>query len=194
MNQYIKEIPGWMGDEELDYLYDMVKNAPEDALIVELGAWKGKSTGALYTAIHDRQTVVTVDTWLGQADLRHTSHGEVLERDVFRDFLEHMAVLGVYPEWYAPGVMGACYLRMFSEDAATLFEDGTIHRLMIDSDHRTVGGDIDTWSSRLAPDAILCGHDWNWTGVKEQLEQRFPIAEVIGDLWVASLVPEEIKC
>jgi predicted O-methyltransferase YrrM len=185
MNQAIKEIPGWMGDEELEFLYNMVRDAPDDALIVEVGAWKGRSTAALYDAMHDEQTVCTVDTWLGQADLRHTSHSEVLAGDVFLEFLENMDELCMYPCWYKPGVPGGSYLRMFSADAATLFADGSVHRVFIDGDHNSVGEDADIWSPKLVPGGVLCGHDFHWTGVKGQLEARFQIAEVIGDLWIA---------
>lgn len=182
------QIQGWMGDLELGWLHVMVQEAPDDALIVELGAWKGRSTGFLYDGMHHEQTVCTVDTWLGQADLRHTSHSEVLSSDVFLEFLDNMERLGEYPVWYEPGIPGGgpSYLRMFSVDAATLFDDGSIARVFIDSDHRAVGEDVDTWGPKLAPGGFFCGHDWGWEGVKEQLESRVTIVEVIGDLWVAS--------
>ena len=183
------QIQGWMGELELGWLHAMVQDAPDDALVVELGAWKGRSTGFLYDAMHHQQSVCTVDTWLGQADLRHTSHSEVLHTDVFLEFLDNMECLGEEPVWYEPGIPGggASYLRMFSVDAATLFEDGSLYAVFVDSDHRAVGEDADTWRPKITPGGILCGHDWNWTGVKEQLEQRFNIKEVVGDLWVADI-------
>jgi len=181
----LKEIPGWMGDAELEYLYNMVKDGPADALFVEIGAWKGLSTGAMYKAIHGNQVVCTVDSWLGQADLRFTSHGEVTTSDVFLRFLEHMHDLNIKPQWYAPFVTGPTYLRMLSEDAVNLFEGKSIYRLMVDGDHQAVGKDIDLWRYKVRPDGKICGHDWNWTGVMDQVEARLVIQEVIGDLWVA---------
>lgn len=186
MNEYIKEIPGWMGDSELEYLHNLVASAPADAIIVELGSWMGLSTGAEYTAIHDEQTVVAVDSWLGQADLRFGAHSEVTRMDVFLEFMKHMNTLEIYPKWYTPEIQGATYLRMMADDAATLFPDGSLYRVIIDSDHRAVGHDVDKWLPKLRPDGKFCGHDWNWEGVQEQLTQRLEIDTVIGDLWIAA--------
>jgi len=187
MNAYIEHIPGWMGDAELEYLHNMVAEAPEDALIVELGAWKGKSTAALYTAMYGNQSVVTIDSWLGQADLRFDAHREVLDQDVFLEFMNHMEHLGVKPEWYRPDRAGAQYIRALTADALTLFPDHGIKRAFVDADHEAVGTDVDILMPKLASDAILCGHDWNWGNVKEQLESRVTIVEVVGDLWVADI-------
>ncbi len=183
MNEAIRQIPGGMGDAELDFLYSLVKDAPPDALIVELGAWKGRSTAALYDAMHDDQTVCTVDTWLGQADIRHTDHHDVLDSDVFLEFLDNM--LEYRPIWYEPGLSGATYLRMFADDAATLFADRSVYAVNVDADHNEVGHDTDTWGPKIAPGGILCGHDWHWKGVQGQLQSRVTIKEIIGDLWVA---------
>ncbi len=184
MNEHVYTIPGWMGESELEYLHAMVRNAPPDAIIVELGAWKGRSTGALYEGIHHNQTVCTVDSWLGQEDLRFKEHSEVITSDVFLQFMSHMHELEIIPRWYTPFMKGPTYLRMLSDDAASLFVDGSLFRVIVDSDHRAVGHDIDKWSPKLRSGGRMCGHDWNWTGVKEQIEQRLVIAEVIGDFWV----------
>jgi len=179
------EIQGWMGDEELDYLYQLVVDAPDDAVIVELGAWRGRTTDRLYHAMHDEQSVCTVDTWLGQPDLRHTSHSDVLTVDIFLEFMENMQERNRFPLWWEPGLTGECYLRMLCDDAATLFTDGSVYAVIVDSDHRLVGHDVQVWSPKIAPGGILCGHDFAWEGVKEQLEPLVTIKEVIGDLWIA---------
>ncbi len=189
MNKPLGQIQGWMGDQELEYLYEMVLLAPDDAIIVELGAWKGKTTEYLYDAMHHDQIVCTVDTWLGQADLRHTSHGDVLQGDIFLEFMDNMEAQDVHPLWYEPGVPGATYLRMFCDDAATLFPYASIYAVIIDSDHRLVGNDVQKWSPKIAADGTLCGHDWAWEGVQEQLEPLISIQTVIGDLWIASPLP-----
>ena len=185
MNERIRQIQGWMGDQELEYLYEMVVLAPDNAVIIELGAWKGKTTAYLYHAMHDDQIVCTVDTWLGQPDLRHTSHGEVMQGDIFLEFMENMKGLDVYPLWYESGVPGPTYLRMFCDDAALLFPERSIYAVIVDSDHNQVGNDVQVWSPKIALDGILCGHDWAWEGVQDKLEPLITIKQVIGDLWVA---------
>ena len=188
MNQKILEIQGWMAEDELEFLYNMVADAGPDDLIVELGSWKGRSTAALYSAMHGNQTVVTVDTWLGQADIRFEAHSEVLQHDIFLEFLDNMRIFGIEPRWFNTNSSGACYLRMESSDAASLFKDRPINRLFVDCDHNKVGEDIDSFSPYMAKnDAILCGHDFNWIGVKESVTARFPISEVISDIWVAEI-------
>lgn len=183
MDSRIFEIQGWMSERDLQYLHSLVRKAPSDALIVELGSWKGRSTAALYTAMHGDQTVVTVDTWLGQPDLRFKEHNEVLEKDLFLEFLDNMHSLDVFPSWYTKGKTGASYLRMDSVDAASLFEDYSLYMLFVDCDHRRVGLDIDAWDKNVKSDGVLCGHDYNWVGVKEQVMERFPISAVMDDLW-----------
>lgn len=184
MKQKILGIQGWMSEEELDFLWKMVARADPRATIVELGTWKGRSTAALYSAMHNQQTVITVDTWLGQKDLRYTSHAEILERDVFLDFMAVMKDLYIPVSWYNIGDIGPCYLRMESVDAVTLFDDGKIDILFIDCDHNKVGEDIDLWKDKIKSGGIICGHDWNWPGVKEQILDRFPIQKVVADIWV----------
>lgn len=186
MDKRILDIQGWMSEEELEFLYELVRASHESALVVELGAWKGRSTAALYTAMHGHQTVVTVDTWLGQPDLRFGSHREVLEADLFLEFMKNMRDLGIEPLWYKPGGEGARYLRMDSLDASLLFEDGSLDAVIIDCDHTKVGADIDAWRCNVKPQGTICGHDYAWEGVKEGVLARFPISQVVGDLWVGN--------
>lgn len=183
----IVEIQGWMSERDLQYLHNLVCEAPSDALIVELGTWKGRSTAALYTAMHGNQTVVTVDTWLGQPNLRFKAHREVLEKDLFLEFLENMEIFGFCPFWYTTGKIGPCYLRMDSVDAASLFEASSVYILFVDCDHRKVGLDIDAFQKKVKPDGIFCGHDYNWVGVKESVKERFPISHIMDDLWIREL-------
>jgi predicted O-methyltransferase YrrM len=187
MDERILSIKGWMSEGDLEFLYNLIRRAPADAKVFELGTWLGRSTAALYMAMNGAQTVTTVDTWLGQPDLRFKEHRETLERDLFLEFISNMQQLGITPQWWSPGVTGATYLRMDCTDASTLVEDGSLDRLIIDCDHNRVGKDCGTWRPKMKPDGIICGHDYNWTGVKDQVQEHFPIDEVIEDVWVVHL-------
>lgn len=180
----IKTIPGWMTEKELKYLHRLVESAGPNAIIVELGTWLGRSTAALYSAIHDMQKVITIDTWLGQSDLRYTAHKEILEYDIFLRFLELMKTFNIEPEWYNGHSTGACYLRMLSVDASKLFANKMVDILFIDCDHTKLGEDIDTWYRKVKTDGIICGHDYSWPGVKEQLIDRLKVINMVDDLWV----------
>lgn len=185
MNPKILDIQGWMAESELEFLHSLVVDAGPDDLIVELGSWKGRSTAALYTAMHHNQTIVTIDTWLGQADLRFSAHVDVTRSDIFLEFMENMRIFKMEPTWYTPEKKGSCYLRMLSSDAKNLFPNNSIKRLILDSDHEEIGRDIDEWNPKLVkPGGIFCGHDWNWTGAKESITRRFDVDEVIDDIWI----------
>jgi predicted O-methyltransferase YrrM len=56
------EIPGWMERDELAVLAEFAAAA---RIVIEVGAWKGRSTRAL--ADHCPGTVYTIDAWRGQA-------------------------------------------------------------------------------------------------------------------------------
>lgn len=176
-----------MTQSELEFLYNLVQDSSSAAVVVELGAWKGRSTAALYTAMCGDQAVVTVDTWLGQPDLRFEQHREVLEKDLFLEFLDNMKEFGVYPTWYELGNIGANYLRMDSVDAAALFENQSVDVLFIDCDHNRVGLDIDAWREKVKPNGVICGHDYSWVGVKDVVLSRLFISQVVGDIWVGGI-------
>lgn len=185
----VLQIPGWMSEVECDFLYGWVQQSDPDAVIVELGTWRGKSTAAEYLAMHDEQTVVTVDTWLGQADLRQETHIDALKGDLFLEFMSWMHRMGIYPMWYERGLFGPMYLRATTVDAATMFADASIDKLFVDADHRAVGEDLDAWLPKLRPDGEIAGHDLNWVGVREQIEARLQITRSVADIWVAEKLP-----
>lgn len=184
IEEIVAKICGWMSLEECNFLHDWVKNSPVDALIVELGSWLGRSTASMYTAMHGDQTVVAVDSWLGQSDMRQQQHKAALEGDLFLQFIDNMQDLGINPRWYKDGLKGAGYIRALTTDAATLFLPNSIDRLFVDADHRFVGKDIDAFIHALKPGAEVAGHDYNWAGVKDQVEERFLISAVVADIWI----------
>lgn len=65
MDPRVLEIEGWMHEVELEWLYAMAKRIPEKSLIVEIGAWMGRSSCAIYTGAGTSKTVVSIDTWQG---------------------------------------------------------------------------------------------------------------------------------
>ena len=180
----ILSIDGWMSYWELNWLYDSVLQVPDGGLIVEIGAWKGRSTAALYTAASNNKAVITIDTWLGQPDLRDTTHHEATEINLFYVFMLNMILLGIKPEVYEKGNLGAQYLYMESVDAAPLFDNDSISMLFIDGDHSKAGEDIDIWYNKVKSDGIICGHDWHWSCVSEAVNKRFAVDMVVDTIWI----------
>lgn len=183
MDKICLEIDGWMQENEMEWLEKTIQTLPDDSLIVELGSWKGRSTSVLYKAINEKQAVVTVDSWLGQKNLRETGHSEVYERDIFLEFLENMNALGIYPTWYNGQKHGTFYLRLETQMAYKRFPYDSIDMLFIDADHTTVGEDIDMWYRKVKPGAIICGHDYEWEGASVAIKDRLEVEEILGSLW-----------
>jgi predicted O-methyltransferase YrrM len=44
VKELIKDVPGWLSDEEGEALYDLARECTGRGVIVEIGSWKGKST------------------------------------------------------------------------------------------------------------------------------------------------------
>jgi hypothetical protein len=180
----IMRIDGWMTYWELKWLYESVLQVPYGELIVEIGTWKGRSTAALYTAAGNNKTVVTVDTWLGQPDLRNTTHHEATEINLFDVFMSNMTSLSIKPEPYKKGNLGAQYLYMESVDAAKYFDNDSISMLFIDGDHSKAGEDIDAWYDKVKSGGIVCGHDWHWQCVREAIYKRFSVDLIVNTIWI----------
>ena len=63
----IQSIQGWLDPNAGGVLYQIARLQSPTAVVVELGSWKGRSTGWLATGIKDRGVgrVFAVDTWRG---------------------------------------------------------------------------------------------------------------------------------
>jgi hypothetical protein len=129
---------------------------------------------------------ITIDNWLGQTDLRDTAHSRAMQKDIFLEFIDNMSFFEWKPKWYDGSVFGFYYLRMNSTDAPMFFDNNSVDMIFIDCDHNAVGKDIDAWHRKVKTGGIICGHDYNWTGVKPQVDDRVNVIEVIGEeIWVA---------
>jgi len=184
MNPKILEIDGWMHPIELEWLYNTAQRIPKGSLIVEVGAWKGRSSAALYEGAGKEKTVISIDTWQGQDDL--PDHKEALEKDIFKIFLFNMRNLGFDPQPYRPGQLGPQYLIMDAIEASTLFRDQSVDWLFDDGDHRMCGTDIDVWYPKMKPDGLYSGHDYFcfYETIQQEIHKRFYIHQIVYSIWV----------
>lgn len=190
MDERILEISGWMQQNELEWLYEASGSLPGGSLVIESGTWKGRSTAALWLA-NQRVTLVTVDTWLGQANVRFTAHAEATERDVFLDFMRNMAGIGVYPTWYEGRKPGLYYLRMDTVDAASLFDDETVDLLFVDDDHSLIARSADAWYPKVKLGGIASGHDYStaFPSIMEYVDGKFGDIQQAGSIWITRKSP-----
>ena len=183
----ILNIQGWMGDAELFWLFDTVTNLQENSVIVEIGAWKGRSTAALFGAAKNK-TVITIDTWLGQVG--EILHKEALSKSLLSVFLSNMWSLGFRVKAFEGKFNGLYYLRDNSLSAVNYFNEGSIDMLFIDGDHTKVNKEIEVWSSKIKKGGIMCGHDYRagWQGIDTAVDSIFTDKVISrGFIWSVTL-------
>lgn len=136
-------IEGWMAPGELEWL---AHNAKEYSSVVEVGAWKGRSTAALLSSC--KGTVTVVDHFKGSPNERATFHYEATYNDIHAQFMENV---GSFPNLKV--------LRMDSIEASKQFSNGSVDMVFIDADHEYLSAlnDIKAWWPKCRK--MLCGHD-----------------------------------
>ncbi len=161
-------IPGWMGEKELQWLFRM---AAEMDSIVEVGSWQGRSTHALCSGCPG--TVYAVDHFKGspsEIDTVHVLAKTVNIRELFDAQVGHFANLRI--------------LQMDSLEAAATFEDASVEMIFIDGDHayEPFKADLVAWLPKCK--RLICGHDRSQDGVPKALKEVLgTIKSETGSLW-----------
>ena len=138
--------------------HDITSRASDGAVFVEVGVSLGRS--ALYLASRIRRSgkkirLYAVDRWDGWLNTECQSEAPPTEaEDVFGQFIGNMRRAGdedvIFP------------LKMLSEQAASLFENGTLDFVFLDSDLRyeAVRRDLEAWFPKVKRRGVLGGHDY----------------------------------
>lgn len=144
-----ENIEGMMHRTELALLYQFAKNLPPDAVAVEIGSYRGKSTLTIAQGLQDGNggLLHAIDPHpqyfdYGEAD------GEVMRRNVRESGLTNINII----EDYADNVVDS-----FKEP---------IHLLWIDGDHTYDGvcSDFKNYTPLLAEGGIVALHDTHLSG------------------------------
>ncbi|MBN3876014.1 class I SAM-dependent methyltransferase [Nostoc sp.] len=90
----VESIEGFMVPGQEEYLFNKVKSLPEDAVIVEIGSFKGRSTVAMaYACIGTKRKIYSIDTWDGNdADFSERQFFEVWQQNVQLNGLEQYVI------------------------------------------------------------------------------------------------------
>ena len=154
---------------------EAVRDAKDNAIFVEIGAWLGKSTAFMAESIKQSGkniTFYTVDTWRGNPLVQE-----------HRDFIEEYGVNGSIFSLFRENMLKANVanfvipLEMTSENASKEFKDNSLDFIFIDGDHEyeSVKLDIECWWPKLKENGVIAGDDYccGWPGVDKAVDEKF---------------------
>ena len=166
----------WFSQFSQDVLAGLVRSVAEvPGLIVEIGAWEGRSTVAMANAAHPR-LVHTVDTWAG-------SPGEIsadlaARRDVFATWKANVA------ELTAGNVIAhQCGWRDF---VPTITEPVALAFIDAEHTYTEVRDNVLALLPHIAPGGILCGDDQHHPPIRQALTELLSADDVNcnASLWI----------
>jgi predicted O-methyltransferase YrrM len=167
MPSYYRCIPGW--GEIGPYYQSVAESMPEDATLVEIGVWQGRSSIYMAEALKEigkPAKFYLVDSFDGGkllADIAAT-----LEKPLLSILRDHIAAAGVVDQITA-------IIDKSSINASQQFADQSIDFAFIDADHdyASVRQDLTAWWPKIKPGGILAGHDYGtcWEGVTHAVNE-----------------------
>lgn len=151
--QDFSKLAGLITPDVGEYLYEAARHVPEDQFIVEIGAWKGKSTCYLSAGRRDGHggIVVSVDPWSKDVNEWSRYHPSA----ELKEWRAQVSAMG-FDDVAVPR-------RGKSTDVAEKWhEDDRIGLLYIDGDHseEAVIEDFTQWSEFLVPNALVIFDDY----------------------------------
>jgi hypothetical protein len=165
------EIDGWFSDDDARVYELMVKHTPDDGHILEIGAYKGRSTVCLAQEIIKQKKNIkihVVDTFFGD--------GGCYEQDTYDEFMSNMLpyalMVGSIRRGYS---MNIAETNKFRYDG--IYIDGA-------HDYLSVSTDIRSWLPFLSLEGIIAGHDYNFDSVRKATDEYFSEITCIGNSWV----------
>lgn len=167
MKDHYKTIPGWFNCPDL--YHEMVSKAPQKAMFVEIGCWKGKSSSFMAEQIMNSKKGIKfycVDTWKGTiTEDGHQNDPDVVNDRLFEVFNNNLAPFSGY---YNP-------IRSTSVEAANQFEDNSLDFIYIDASHEyeDVKDDIKAWFPKLKKGGTIAGDDYNSPQVSKAVHEEF---------------------
>lgn len=171
MEHFYQNIPGWFSYE---YMYkEMVECGEDGDLFVEIGSFKGKSSAFMAVEIARSGKKIQFDCIDPFQLMSH--YAESAKNDP-TDW-EGYSLEG-FNERMKPAEGFYRAVAMTSEEAAKLYEDGTIDYIMIDGDHTYEGvkKDIELFLPKMKKGGIMTGDDaWApdvWRAVQDALPGR----------------------
>ncbi|MFK8136746.1 MAG: class I SAM-dependent methyltransferase [Bdellovibrionales bacterium] len=154
----VDKIEGWLSHEVCHLLYHLGSDPCLPlADIIEIGAWKGKSTKLLCSTLRDGEYLYSIDPHTGSHE-HHHMFGEV---STFEDFTNNLS-----EELQSGKIIP---LKNTSQKAISELSDNSIKLLWIDGSHdyEDVYFDLLNYSQLVIDGGWIAMHDYKWSGVKK---------------------------
>ena len=148
-------IDGWLSEKEALGLYTIARKLPKNAIVVEIGSWKGKSTFCLACGLKNGN-IIAIDPFNADAVNDVGSKEEYLQKkgpeDLLLTFQTNMESRGVMEKI----IIKKGYSSQFQK------ETGDIDFLFIDGDHSIEGckEDFEMYAPKLKRGGYLAFHDY----------------------------------
>jgi predicted O-methyltransferase YrrM len=149
----VRDVEGWLSDDQARVLWDRARSVPPGGQIVEIGSYRGRSAVVLARAAAGAASVVAIDPHAGDDRGPQQIRGSAEEGDA--DNAAFVANLE------RAGVAGSVrHVRRASAEALGEV-DGAIDLLYVDGAHRLgpARDDIVRWGDRVRPGGSLLIHD-----------------------------------
>jgi len=154
----------------------MVSRCRPNGVLVELGAWKGRSSAFLVVEAKNKSKDIQlhiVDTWLGSGE-----HTAGMTDGLYEKFISNMTPLNEHYQAH----------RMTTDEASLLFEDNSLDAVFIDANHayEAVKKDIQNWMPKVRKGGILAGHDYieTWPGVVQAVNEVLEGFSTMEQCWI----------
>jgi hypothetical protein len=166
-----------------NFYRSIVEQLEDGDVVVEVGAWKGRSTSFLAVEIANSKKNIlfyVVDTWEGSIEHKN-GHIDYKLNSLYQTFLKNMAPV---EEYYFP-------LKISSLEASKKFKNNSLKFVFLDASHEyeDVKNDIQSWLPKIKTNGILAGHDYytageDWyPGVKQAVNEELTNIEITENCW-----------
>jgi predicted O-methyltransferase YrrM len=175
VDHYFEQIEGWFNFRQA--YRDAVAEAPNNAVFVEVGSYKGRSAVFMGVEIANSGkeiSLLCVDHWKGSNEEAHQADPD--RKRLFTLFKENIAPLIKAHVQIKP-------IRSDSVQAAHLFEDESVDFVWIDAghDYDSVSEDIEAWWPKVKRGGVMGGDDLPMVGVNQAVTELFPDAERVSE-------------
>jgi len=166
IDQFMKDVQGWTSYEQLEFLVQNVRALPDNAIIVEVGVWHGRSALAMAEACRGtNKHVYAIDPWqsyTAEVDGAGYDAAEIVKNSGLESFDQVLEIFKNHIQRFELGPY-MTPIQAMGVDVARTWDRGPVSFVFIDASHtyQAVSADLESWST-LSP--TICGDDWDFTG------------------------------